>query len=99
MPDNTTEAHRYIWVAPGRWEPLDQIATDPRRRAEALANAQKCRARSTYLALVNAFAKHDARTGATPLIERAAAKAPPRRIRVKRVDGTYGYLDPDGGLR
>ena len=54
--DTMTTMSRYIWVAPDRWEPLDQVAADPRRRAEALAAAQKRRARRKYLALVNHFA-------------------------------------------
>ena len=94
-----TALPRYIWVAPDRWEPLNQVAADPRRRAEALAAAQKHRARRKYLALVKAFAEHDARTGARPLIALAAAKAPPRRVRAYRADGTYRYIVPHVGQR
>jgi hypothetical protein len=74
---------RLVWIAPGTWAPLKQVAADPRRRAEALANAQRHHARRKYLSLVEAFSEYDARDGATPLVERAAAKAPPRRIYVR----------------
>ena len=99
LTNTTTPTH--IWVAPGIWASVDKIAADPRRRAEALANAQKHRARRKYAALVKAFAEHDARTGATPLVTRAAREAPPKRICIKLADGTrrYGYADPDGIVR
>ena len=90
--------NRYIWIARGTWAPLDQIAADPQLRAEALANAKRSRARRKYLQLVEAFAEHDGQSGAVPLIERAAADAPPKRVVIR--DGSRcraGYLDPVTG--
>ena len=82
---STGSSPRYIWTAPGTFEPLVQVAADPRRRAAALANAKKHNARRKYLALVGAFSEFDARDGATPLIARAAAKAPRRRRQIRDV--------------
>ncbi len=85
MTTSTKTTPRYIWTAPGTFELLEQVAADPRRRANALANALKHKARRKYLALVEVFSEFDARDGVTPLIARAVDKAPPDRRQIRDV--------------
>lgn len=67
---------RYIKTGRDTWSPLDVVAADPIQRQAALAWARRQRSPRHFRALIEAFAEHDAASGAEPLIAATMRNAP-----------------------